>query len=478
MPIFAIPYVLGSKRSAQRAHLDRHTTTKRKRASLSPTPDIEDLDDAVPSTADETPALSAAITNPLSLTPAEIHQYRVAGLALDQNLPSAIDPHFPHRALPQEDRDTSILLNHRSKDAGSPEDGREKTPEPARLRERHLGVLTTIMHRCLLEGDIARASRAWALLLRSQFGGLGVELRGSGYWGVGAELLMREGESAPRGLERLGLVEGHGEDDIEGDLSNGSNGSNGEAEIQGEGGGSYIDEDIRWGSAAGLRRAKEYYERLILQYPYRRQFHDSVNALDFWPAMLGCEIYGIQYEQKTALASVAARETNDDALLSDATASDDGNDEADNADFFAPQRRREQRRRDKFWKKREEIRKGTLAAAEQVAGRMDGLMGLPPYSDSHVLHRLRGMLALYIGDLAISVESEPFENDGDYASHGMTREIDRETGIYRRREERARARKAFRRARECGGKIDNELRELSSGLNNNSDDGDDDAEAF
>merc|ERR1712093_213285 len=50
----------------------------------------------------------------------------------------------------------------------------------------------------------------------------------------------------------------------------------------------------RWGSREGLELAKSYYERLILEYPYNRQFQRSVSALDFWPAMVGCEIYGVQ----------------------------------------------------------------------------------------------------------------------------------------------------------------------------------------
>jgi hypothetical protein len=108
--------------------------------------------------------LPDASTNPLSLTPAEIAQYRLAGLELNEDLPG-FGPNgvkdFPHRALPERDADINVSV--KEKDPTSK--GAERGPH---LRIQHLSVLTTILHRCLLEGDIPRATRAWSLLLRME----------------------------------------------------------------------------------------------------------------------------------------------------------------------------------------------------------------------------------------------------------------------------------------------------------------------
>ena len=54
----------------------------------------------------------------------------------------------------------------------------------ASARLRHLSALTTVLHRCLGEGDIARAKRAFGMLTRAQ----DVDIRRGGLWAVGAEI--------------------------------------------------------------------------------------------------------------------------------------------------------------------------------------------------------------------------------------------------------------------------------------------------
>lgn len=152
---------------------------------------------------------SAENTNPLSLTPAEVMQYRLAGLGLDKELPSKIGvKNWPHRGLPSrysgisEDREYAA----KSRD-DEDEDSEEESAKSRRERERrkkeekktgrsnlkiqHLSVLVAIMMRNLEEGDMERAGRAWSLLLRMQIAGKGIEIRKTGFWGIGAELLMR-----------------------------------------------------------------------------------------------------------------------------------------------------------------------------------------------------------------------------------------------------------------------------------------------
>jgi len=315
-----------------------------------------------------------------------------------------------------------------------------------RLRMQHLSVLTAILQRCLLEGDIPRASRAWAMLIRAQIAGAAVDIRSSGYWGIGAELLIRSGETEAR--NRF-----HEDSDYEADDEDNSDES-GNVRKQDEG---------RWGSKEGLEKAKAYFERLILQYPYKRQFHESVSALDFWPAMVSCEVYGIQHEQQQSLKKVARAEEKDedqDASDSDSDVFEDAEShisEEENDDFAIEQKRKNKRRRqktEKRWVQRDEVRQTALLAAETIAGRMDELMTTPPFSDSHALLRLRGMLALYIGDLSIPampLQEDEEENGTERRFLVRQRASDHERGKRRLEEEQAKARKFFKKIADSGG---------------------------
>jgi hypothetical protein len=353
------------------------------------------------------------------------------------------------------------------------------------LRIQHLSVLVAILQRCLLEGDIPRASRAWAMLLRAQHNGKGIDIRSSGYWGIGAELLIRGGEKPIR--RRTALKE-----DGNRSSESGEEDTNGGEESESDEQKFHVQGERRWGTAAGLEKAKDYYERLILQYPYTRQYHGSINSLDFWPAMLSCEIYGIQFEQKEALRKLAVEEESEDTAMADSSSEEDQNLRSDDQDtYFAAQQNRETqhraRKRDMIWVKRDQIRHAALVAADKVAARMDELMVTPPYSDSHALQRLRGMLALYIGDLSVpgqfetdSEQEEDGEHDLDLdldpdaydAVYGKLserrflrrhRRADHERGLAKRSEERARAQKVFEKIWREGGRVDIDITRLAQG---------------
>jgi hypothetical protein len=445
MPLFTLPLQANSRTPI--AHTPLSRSRKRKRAAspseASDTSDVDTDHESKGLSRGSSPArgrssLSVAITNPLSLAPDEIIQYKAAGLPLDEPLPNIKD--FPHRRLElsteievvsraedDEDEDTFSSIQRRKTE--KLEDAKKDRREGLRLQ--HLGTLTAVLHRCLLEGDIPRASRAWAMLLRVQVGGKAVELRSSGYWGIGAELLIRQGAEN----------EGGAQDNDESAIARGIT----EASTR------------RWGTAEGLARAKDYYERLILQYPYRRQFHDTVNSLDFWPAMLGCEIYGMQSEQRESLLKIDEDEENDDE---EDNVSNDGTEDGESQ--YASQQRFEAKKRlrhdEKWWWEREQVRMKTLAAAQAIAARMDELMTSPPFSDSRDMLRLRGMLSLYIGDLSLPAAFPGDEDDDEYI-HTQSRDrmakhqrlSEREAGLQRQRGERAMAARMFQKVRNLGG---------------------------
>jgi hypothetical protein len=454
MPLFALPLPTNSSAPLPRPNFSSLPRRKRKRASS----DSSSNDKSSPEPESDR---NLASTNPLSLTPAEIAQYRLAGLELNEELPGqGVDgvKDFPHRAIPaQPSPEAARETRKRDKGKGketAPEDGddtdaqiRDENPEQRGrgpgLHLRHLSVLTTILHRCLLDGDIPRATLAWSILIREQFWGQPIDIRGSGYWAIGAELLTRSGDRRAR-------------DDSE---------SSGDEQPQGEGA---RRGEKRWGSAEGWEKAKAYYEQLILQYPYRRQFQRSTSAIDFWPAMLGCEIYGIQWEEKEGLRKLEVEEGDD--LEDEGDENDDiegdGNAEEDSGFAANHQRiaRRLRKRDDRIWQAKEDIRWTALRASEAVAGRIDNLMSNHPYMDSRILLRLRAMLALYIGDLSVpslpaQSEEEPEERyrlrnsrkEGQDALQIRQRQAEHARAKEKRGEQRALAQGLFDKIMKKGG---------------------------
>lgn len=74
-------------------------------------------------------------------------------------------------------------------------------PKPETLHTRHSAVITTILHRSLLESDFARARRAFGLLIRCK----GIDIRH--IWTIGLSLLSRadEFEKSVEFVRRLAL---------------------------------------------------------------------------------------------------------------------------------------------------------------------------------------------------------------------------------------------------------------------------------
>lgn len=481
MPTFALPLAPSITTQHAQSHSSRvkfsNLPVRKRKRPAATSPEHSSGEASNDDEGDRNYGSVPASTNPLSLTPAEIVQYKLAGLRLDEEIPSVKT--FPHRGLPRAwnlklENDAILKKDFKGKGKAvevsreeadtekelETEETRKGFDRGPQLRIQHLAVLTTILHRCLLEGDIERAKRAWAMLIRGQFGGKGVDLRQSGYWGIGAELLMRS-------LDKPGRKPSYEPDS--------------EYEDQDED----HEEEIRtvdswtWGTKEGLERTKEYYERLILQHPYKRHFHGSINALDFWPAMVGCEIYGIQAEQKEALRKVERGENEDDGgemsgSQSEGSEDDEKEDDTVYGGFAADQRRKDRRikrRAERRWVQREDIRQTALVAADKIAARLDELMGTPPFSDSHNLLRLRGMLALYIGDL--SVPSRPMDlEDGSDDEQNLRRSQrlggndsgrrflfrqrmnDLERGKKRQLAEQDNARRFFHRIEKGGGSLD------------------------
>lgn len=395
---------------------------------------------------------------------------------MNTELPSTIYTSFPSKPLPED----AII-----EDGGWTTAGEQTDVETTKAREtrgsylklRHLGVLTAIVQRCLLEGDIKRATKAWSLLLRAQVGGRGLDLRSTAYWGIGAELLIRSGQSRPLWKKPLSSrPEEDGDSEREQDDDN-------ELQKRQQAG------PPAWGTKEGIAAAKEYYERLILQHPYLRQFADvSISSLDFWPAMMSCEIWGVQQEYSASMTTIGrlndedengsdTDEVEDDqgSLSHESIDASDPNayqnrmQELDQLRLYRIDARRELKRKEREWTKKEAIRRRAHEAATSMATRMDELMTGPPWTDSSTLLRLRGCVALWVGDLSAPTpwassgnEDEDEDSrlkrlsrstnakDQEAARRGEDRERDYEHGKSMRHQYRIDARRWFSKAENRG----------------------------
>ncbi|KAK5467405.1 hypothetical protein LTS15_000377 [Exophiala xenobiotica] len=232
------------------------------------------------------------------VSPMERHQRRVAGQPLDQPPPSFP---FPHAQT------------------------------------------SSAVHRSLLEENFPCSSRALGLLFRDASIRRSVAVRSQGYMGIGAEVLLRQGNiTRPASRSTSASVPFARE---------------------------------------GFENAKRFYERLIVKHPYHKSWPGSVNAVDFYLALFNIWIY------------VAHAEHNAEVPVPSRTESPPGSphpiSSLERADVSSEQKVRE------------------FEEAEEIASRMDTCMASLPYKDEPELIRLRAMVAHWIADLHEAIARIP-----------------------------------------------------------------------
>lgn len=330
-----------------------------------------------------------APSSSLILSPEEAHQYRVAGLSFDKELPRG---HFPHGPEDRPKRKTRNDVLHGLSSLSPPIYPPQSVAHQGNLRLQHLGVLTAVLHRCLLQGDYIRAGRAWGLILREEFWGSPVDVRTEGRWGIGAEILLRQGRQ----------------------LSDISSGIGEDGSPQGPG-----NVSRPFFTKKGFDDAKEYYERLIIQHPHRKAAPEALCSLHFYPAMFGLWIYVTQEEGSTAREHLHSPQE-------DSSEEEFSEDEAE-FDHAASRRRKQTLIAD--------TRATELEQAQHIAARMDEAVASPPYSDFHELLELRGMVSLWIADLFVLSVPQKENDDYDSTENDSARE-DLADSIQERREQR------------------------------------------
>ncbi|KAI2618802.1 hypothetical protein GGR54DRAFT_143247 [Hypoxylon sp. NC1633] len=421
--------------------------------------------------------LPADSINPLSHSPATLQQLALAGLSPEDQVPSQTHPLFPHKPLPAEAkrrRARGTDGEAESEDErGAARRDREATPRQYSERLRHLGALTAIVHRCLGEGDVARARRAFGLLVRTK----DVDIRQAGLWAVGSEILMRDGEMEGQWRRRKGgrndwprqyqreVDVGGGEEEEENDDEYE------EREKSPEEKGAWRDDSYRdvdggplrrWGSAANMEKVRSYFEHLIQQHPHDARRPHLTSALDFWPALFGLEVYNLDAEFRQAMHRLRVAEEEEQELEREERGLEHDEEEE------GPKHR--------AWAARDDVRLQTRVAAELVARHMDRVMENAPFAAHVGMLRLRGNLALFVADLhlpsrLVDVIVDDEERPGVEGLPGRDRGRVVEELLRERAEaaeeqlaltewtaEQGRARVHFRKLLEGGGEVDEWIR--------------------
>ncbi|KAK5653866.1 hypothetical protein OQA88_7790 [Cercophora sp. LCS_1] len=356
--------------------------------------------------------------NPLSHSPSTLRQLVLAGHSSDLPLPSDNHPSFPHRPIPSprrhsrhvrapsqhaSDGDDEVgLTSGPNSNNDSDTDGEEirrkidavRGDRAAKAYRKRVGPMAAVVQRFLSEGDIESAKRAFGLLQKGLVYGTRVDLRHGRYWEMGVEILMREGEDH----QQTG----------EGKLEN-------------------------------LKRIKSFYETMAQMHPWSRMHPNVVSALDFYPGVFGIEMEAVYLEHKMGTEKVAEAwrrgeldggEDEDDVEMEDGTTGMGYEEDRDLE--VSPEDRRLRRVQDG-------LRRRALEQMRELEVKMDGVMEAPPFSKDHELLRLRGMVALYIADLCVPLETRS--------------EIERLEGERVRNEARDKAKTAFRAIKKGGGEL-------------------------
>ncbi|KAF4463215.1 hypothetical protein FALBO_9957 [Fusarium albosuccineum] len=304
--------------------------------------------------------------NPLSHSPGLVAQFAIAGLSETDHDPVHQIPDFPHRGLDRGSNSRDVEPESEAEDletggdeATLLEKKKKEKKTPQRRRGGHFDVLLQSIHHFLDQGEIEKASRAYGVLLQLRPSGHAVDVRRHNLWAIGAEILMRQGEQPYP--------------DANGGLGKHSVGC-----------------AKRWGHAGNMNKVKAYFDTLIQQHPYDYKHPKTVSALDFWLAMLSCEIYNTHTEHVLALERVN-REA-DEGTRRESFGHDEsfGSDDTETHEARLVQRK-------------EELRLQALAAVQDITKRMDGLMQDLPYSRNQHYLRLRAMASLYMADLVLPV---------------------------------------------------------------------------
>jgi len=250
---------------------------------------------------------------------------------------------FPHAPLPTSDSNGNPIKKLRV-------DGKARN-----IKRQHVEVLNTILHKCMLDRDYIRAGKAFGMLIRLELVGLKPDLRKNGLWGVGAEILLRRDPSSTP--------------------DDGTTAS--------------------WFTQAGFESARAYYDRLSLQYPWRKNHHGAVSDLHFKLAMLGVWIFQIQ-DRSQSMSTALESGTSVEDITVELGMDPITDEEHDTSDGFTV------------------IKTWELEQARSLLDRMQRMILMPPFDNDNQLHALSGMVSLWVADLSKHLDRAPADVREEY----------------------------------------------------------------
>ncbi|TFA97431.1 hypothetical protein CCMA1212_010853 [Trichoderma ghanense] len=310
-------------------------------------------------------------------------QLALAGLSGAEDDPRRAVKHFPHRAQDSGEED--------KKYQSEVEGRKRKSTRRDDDRKGHLDVMLRATEQFLAQGDISKAAKAFAIVLQLRPRAQPIDIRLHNLWSIGSEILMRQREQ----LQEMDQQHTEPSSFQSGSARGGSNGMRAAAAP-------------RWGSSANLSEIKSYYEILIRQFAFDQKQPNKPSALDFWLALLSCELSTIYAEH---LRSMARLEADLSLHNADSAPQDIAMQTPPNTIGFVARRpgyevgdsgHQYETKEDWVKSRRDAIAQRTLTGLRDVNQRMEKLMDQPPYSQNEHFLRLREITSLLSRDLTSS----------------------------------------------------------------------------
>ncbi|KAL7949809.1 hypothetical protein V8C42DRAFT_183242 [Trichoderma barbatum] len=312
-------------------------------------------------------------------------QLALAGLSEPDENPRLSVKQFPHRGLDPEDPE-------RRHQSGS-ESGQQKSRLRDDDRKGHLDVLLRATEQFLAQGDIAKAAKAFGIVLQLRPRAQPIDIRLHHLWSIGSEILMRQKEQlqeSDQQFTKLTKVSIH---------QTRSAGGNGDG---------FQMAASRWGSSSNMSELKSYFEILIRQHAYDHKLPNKLSAADFWLALLSCELSTIYAEHLRGIARLEAEIRHQHAesapqdihLLSSPKANESLGRQpfSDVADAGMQYETRE----DWIENRREALCQRTLTGLRDINQRMEKLMDQLPYSKNESFLQLKEITSLLSINLSSS----------------------------------------------------------------------------
>ncbi|KAM0510749.1 hypothetical protein ACHAPE_010598 [Trichoderma viride] len=292
--------------------------------------------------------------------------FALAGLSEHDEDPRLSAKRFPHQRLDLEEDE---------KRKPGPKGGQQRARLRDDDRKGHLDVILRSTEQFLAQGDVAKAAKAFGIILQLRPRTQSIDIRIHNLWSIGAEILMRQREK----LENLNQH-----------LPQGSH--------------AFPMAESRWSFSSSMSEIKSYFEILIRQYAYDHKMPRKLSALDFWLALLSCELGNIYTEHLGGIARLE-KETRlqhtdpahpDPLMSASPSTSDHGQPEFTSGDYEPQYELKE------HWakKQKEAICHRTLAGLQDINLRIEKLMDQLPYSRNAHFLQLKEMTSLLAADIA------------------------------------------------------------------------------